>query len=274
MKNLTTFCRLILLCGKYSNIIILYENASIPILEPLVLASSGYSSIIVNIDLEQRYINATIIADEHSLIISVFDTDLVKKLNQSMQQHGFKYYSHYLFVPRDILNDSTLIDELITLAVQYKMENVVLINIKPNDKFKISRIIYHQLSVVGILVFPNNDCGIYDKMFYPYTKDLKGAEQYVYVLFDSPRGINLTSRNKDGKQMISMGGRDAYLATLIPSRINITLKLFSVVFSAEYNESDYEYTYLKEYFEKTYEEDNLTPKQLEYKTILQSQLKP
>lgn len=269
LGNLTTFYSMIFLCGNYSNIIILYENSTVPILEPLVLSSSDYSSTIINIDLEQRHINATIHSDEHSLIILLFDNDVVTKSNQSIQHNDFKYYCHYLFVSKDIINDSSLIDKLITLAEQYKIYYFGLIT--SNENFKISRIIYNQHSAVTIPISPNNGCSIYDELFYAYTKALKGEEKYVYVLFDAPRGINLTSRNKDGKQIISMGGRDAYFSTLIPSRINITLKLYSIIFSADYNESDYEYAYLKQYFEKTYEEDNYTPKQLEYETVLLSQ---
>lgn len=242
-------------------------------MEPVMSGTSGYRSIIFNIDLEKRDINdATINSDQHSLIIFVVDNDIATKFYEAMKLHGFKYYCHYLFVSKDIIKERAEIDKLITFVVQYSLDNVVLIDIKRNEKLELSRIIYDQRSAVAIPDFPRKDCRIYDKMFYTYASALKGEDKYVYVLFDSPRGINLTSRNKDGTQMISMGGRDAYLATLIPRRLNITVKLCAISFTADYNENDYEYAYLKEFIEKTFEEDDFITPKLEYESTMINQI--
>lgn len=212
-------------------------------------------------------INKTIYSDEHTLVISVFDDDHVKKANKSVVNYGLQGYYHYLFVSWNI-NERALSDQITRFAVKYKLNNIGLISMDPNGTFQLSRIIYDQLSVEKIPVLhKEGDCSIYEKMFHAKTKDTKGDDQYVYVMLDPPRGINLTHRNKDGQEVITMGGREAYLATLIPKKMNITMKLFRLLVSIDYFEQDKgtdEFFFLTEFLEKAYEEDNFTPKELDY----------
>lgn len=128
VTELTTFYRLIFWCSNYSNIILLYENSTIPILEPILLGLNGHSSIVINIDLEQHHNYTNVYSDENSLIISVFDNNLVKKADQLRQQYGFKPYCHYLFVSMDI-NENELNDKLMTFAVKYKLDNIVMVSL-------------------------------------------------------------------------------------------------------------------------------------------------
>lgn len=259
LTQIKTFFSLILLCGNYSRIILINENSTKPFLDPLLKSTSGHHSsiVVINIDIVQH--NATFYTDENSLIVSVFDNDVVEKANQSCILYGFKPYAHYLYVT---LNESEQNENLLsTLALEYKFDNIGLVSIDTFNVFRIDR-----NDIVKIVDIFNDDCNIYEQMFYVKTKDFKGEDLYVYVLFDPPRGINLTSQSKDNKQMISMGGRDAYVASLIPSKLNITLKLFTILFSPEYNGSDS--IFLRDFIEKSYEEDNFTPKHLEYEQVL------
>lgn len=268
VTELTTFIRLIIMCGNYSTIILLYENSTIPILSPILLSSSGQSSIVINIDLAQNDNNSAIYSDEHSLIIPVFDNDLVTKANQSLHQYGFKFYCHYLFASRDT-NESALNDKLMTFSVQYKLDNIGVILINPNGSINLFRIIYDQLRVVKIVGSPNSEC---DEMFYSKSKDFKGDTKYFYAIFDPLRVINITSRNKDGRIVTAMGGRDAYLASLIPSKINITVKMWTIRYSEfdgnDFTGRNFEYEFIKKFLEYDYEVDNLTPYQLDYITFV------
>lgn len=265
MNHVATFCRLIFLCGNYTTVKWMYENSTIPILEPIVLRMSGYRSFFVNIDLDQRYKLVDVNSDKHSLIIYMFDNDPVMKINTFGLQHDLKPYYHYLFASRDI-NDTTLSNKLITFAIQYKLDNIALMIINPNETFQLSRIIYDQRVASKIPGLAFNDC---DKMFYAKTKDLKREDIYVYIRPDPPRAINVASRNKVGNEVIRIGGRDAYLASLIPIKINITLKLWTFRLSAfdtlkGYSANrKYLFLFLKEFLETIYEDDNLTPKQLD-----------
>lgn len=268
--ELTTFFKLFILCSKYSTIILLYENATISNLAPILLSTSNLSSIVINTDLARHDDSAKIYSDENSLIISVFDNDLIKKTNKSRLQYGLKYYCHYIFASNEINDNAQLNIQLIKYAEQYRIYNIVLILNNPNGSFKLFRIIYDQLLVVINFDLLYKDCSIYEKMFYPKTKDLKGEVKYAYAIFDPPRAINITSRKKDGTNGISMGGCEAYLASLIPRKINVTVKLFTVRMSDYYlNElKNHEIVFLKEFLEKAYEDDNLIPKQLFYITFV------
>lgn len=269
VTELTTFFRIIVLCSNYSTIVILYENSTIPILAPILLSSSSQSSMVINIDLAQVVNNATIYSDEHSLIISVFDNDLVKKANQSRRQYGLKSYCHYLFASRDI---SAVYDNLITFSMQYKLDNSGVVLINKNGSISLFRIIYDQLLAVKFVGPPNSSCSIYEKMFYPKTIDLKAEDKYFYAIFDPPRVINIKSRNTNGEIVTAMGGREAYLASLIPRKMNITIKVWTIPFSEydknNYNENNSEYKFMKDFLEKTYDGDNLTPYQLDYITFV------
>lgn len=273
VKQLITFYKFIFLCGKFSTIVILYENSTVPMLEPILLSSSNYVSLIINTDLAKNYRNTTLNPHEHSLIVSAFDMDVDKdvvlKLKLLLRKYKIKSYGHYLFVTWN-RKASVLHERLMRFADTYKLDNMGLILINPNGSFEISRITYDPSLVVDIPDIPNEHCSsIYDRMYHRKTKDLISPDPYVYILIDPPNVINLTSRSVAEREVISMGGRDAYLASVIPRKLNITLKLCTVLFSYDYNENQNEYKFLKEFMEKTYEEDNREPKQLDYTTVLQ-----
>lgn len=198
---------------------LLYDNSTIPVLDPIVSYMKGYSLILINIDLsEQRHNNFNFNSLEQSIIVCVLDNDPIMRIEQ-FEQHNFSATPEF--------NDNTLSDKLIKFAVQCNIDNIGLILIHSNRTFKLYHLIHTQLFDVDILGFPKNDCTIYDKLFYVKRKVFHGDDRYVSVILDPPRAINVRSRNKDGKQVISMGGRDAYLASLIPIKINITMKLWT-----------------------------------------------
>lgn len=264
VKQLKTFYKLILLCGNFTTILIFYENSTIPILEPIVSSTSSYTSIIINIDLAKNDINTTISSHEHSIVISVLQNDVVLKIKNSLRLYRLKFYGYFLFATWNI-NASNLYDRLmVSFSFLFKYDNIGLVLIDPNGTFQLSRISYDPNYVVNISAFPGNNCSIYEKMFHLKTKDLKVDAIYAYALIDPPNVINLTSRNEDGNEVLSIGGRDAYITSLIPRKLNITLKLCTVLHSNELSKNINEYTFVKEFMEKVYEEDKYEPKQLEY----------
>lgn len=254
------------MCGKYSQNIILYENSTIPILEPLLLSSSGYSSTIINVDLLQKKKYEDFHSDDHSLIVLVFDNTAMRKTTMFRMQFNFKSYCHHLFVSRD-KNELAVNIKILRIALRNKLDNVGVILVNSIGTIQLSHIIYDQMAYNKIIAIPQNDCYIYNNMFYSKTKDLKGDNKYVYFTLDIPRTINVKSRNNDGKEVFGVGGRYAYLASLIPRKINITLQMCTVHFSADHDESTYGRKFFEGFMEKTYEADNLTPKPLDYITI-------
>lgn len=271
--QLTILYRLLLLCGNYSKVLILYENSTIPILEPIVISSSDYSSVVGNIDLAPPYDDYDKIHfDYNSLIIFLFDKDVVMKATKLEMRYGYKPYCHFLFVSSDN-NESGLNGRFMIPARQSTIDHFGLILINANGSFALFHIIHDSQLVVKILNIPNKGCSIYNKMFYSKIKDFKGENQYVFIALDPPRAINVTSENEYGNQVISMGGTAAYLASLIPTKVNITVKLWTIRISTfGYNSHNSEinhayYEFLKDFTERTYEDDNLTPKQLECITL-------
>lgn len=275
VTQLINFYKLFILCGNYSTILILYENSTIPILEPIVLGASDHSSIIFNIDWEQRNNSVTYTSEEHSLIIAVFEQDMVNKLinPHDSTKYSLKGNFHFLFVSRNT-DEIEMKDNLMKLAVPNNLDNVGLIQCKANGTLDIYRIIYDQNIFIQTFDSPNNNCSIYNKMFYKKTHDLRGESVYVYVRLEPPHAINVTSHDEIGKKVISMGGRYAYLAELIPKKINITLKLCTVRISEydpnNYTDYGYQYEFLKGFTEKTQEVDIHTATQLDYKTFVRN----
>lgn len=269
LKSVTLFstlCRMILLCGNYSQIIILYENSTIPILEPFLLSSSCYSSIIINVDLLQKKRYEDFYSDDQSLIVLVFDNTAIRSTTMFRMQFDFKTYCHHLFVS----SDNNVLDmnfKVLRIALRNKLDNVGLILVNSIGTIHLSYLIYNQMTFVKIIANPKNECYIYDQMLHSKTKDLKGENKYVYFTLDIPRTLNLTSRKNNGKEVFGVGGPYAYLASLIPRKFNITLQMCTVHFSADHNESTYGRKFFEGFMEKTYEADNLTPTQLNYITI-------
>lgn len=243
-------------------------------LEPLVSSTSSYSSIIINIDLPKIALNTAIQSHEHSLVISVFDYDAVFKTKVALGLNRSKFYGYYLFATSSS-NASEQLDRLLVFGFLYKFDNVGLVLINPNGTFQLSRITYDPKSVINIPDFHDKNCSIYDKMFHLKTLDSKIDDLYAYALIDPPDLIKLTSQNANGQEVISIGGRNAYIASLIPRKLNITLKLCTIDFLFETYNDKSENTALKvimtdflnELMLKTYIEDNREPKQLNYTSL-------
>lgn len=272
VRQIKTFYELILLCGNFTTILIFYENSTILILEPIVSATSSYTSIIINIDLAKNDINTTIPSHEHSMIISALESndkgEVTSKIKKSLRLYRLNFYGFYLIATWNI-NVNALYERLMVFADLYKFDNVGLVSINPNGTFELSRITYDPSSVVSIPEFPDTNCNMYDKMFHLKTKDSKIDDLYAYILIDPPNVINLTSKDNDGIEVISMGGRDAYIASIIPRKLNISLKLCTVLHSYDFAKNTNEYRFVNEFMEKPYKEDNREPKQLNYTTFLQ-----
>lgn len=272
VKQLIAFFKMLLLCGNYAIVKLVFENSTEPILDPIVFSMSGYSSIFINIDAERHNsIHADISSDEHSLIICVFDEDPLLKINNIGPAYNLQQLSHFLFASRHPY-ENAISRRVMTFARQNFVDNVGLILLKPNGTFKLSRLIYDQDSDVKIPTFDSQECSIYDKLFYPKSKDFKGEDKYVHALLDPPRTLNISSLNENGNQVFGMGGREAYFASLIPNKVNITIKLWTFRLS-EYDINDILMSkklnfFLKEFLEKAYETDNLIPKQVEYMTFV------
>lgn len=211
---------MILFCGKYSQIIILFENSTLPILEPIVMSSSRYSSININVDLVQNYNNNWFVStDNNELEVNI---------------------------------------KILRITMKNKLNVVGLILVNSNETPQLSNMIYDKMMFIKIIDIPRNDCIIYNKLLYSKTKDFEGEKKYVYFTFDPTRTINLTSRNNDGKEVFSVGGRETYLASLIPRKFNITLQMCTIHFSADHMEGTYGHKFFADFMEKTYEADGLT----------------
>lgn len=263
LKKLTQFFGFFVLCKNYSTIKLIYENSTIPLLEPIVLGSRGLSSIIINHDLAHKNFSE-MYTDQHSLIISVFDSELIKKSYECASKYRLNSFYHYLYISQDE-NQPKLIDELMLYAKEYRLANIAVMFINKDGSFNIFRITYDQDSVIEVADSFNIKCGTYNQIFYPKTNDLKGEEKCVFVLVGPPGGIIQTMQNKYGKQVSRIGGIHAYLATLIPLKINITLKVVTEIYS-EYEDvkKTDDYVLMKNVIEKPYKADYQLPMPLEY----------
>lgn len=216
LKKVTQFFRLLLLCKNYSTIILTYENATISLLEPIVLSLNTHISIILNHDLSDYNLDT----DQHSLIISLVESNLVYTTRKIRNNYYLNSYCHYMYVTRD-QNETNKNFELNYNAKTYHLANIASMFITEDGSFNIFRITYDQDTVAKFIHSSFNDtCGVYNQIFHPKQNDLMGEVRYVSVPIILP-----TSSNKNGKKISRIGGSHAYFATLIPSKLNITIKL-------------------------------------------------
>lgn len=227
-------------------------------LDPIVTSISGYSSIFINFDILKRYDYGN--KNEYSLIILLLENDSLIKISQLGRQYDLMAYHHFLIASKN----STLNDKITNFAVTSKINNIGLILFNQNGTYKLSRFVRQNFV---FLPGEHNNCSIYDRLF-ATSNDLKGIDNYVYIKLDPPHGIILKGRNKEGKQVHTIGGREAYLASLIERKINIPFKLIAYSQSAEHKEGTLPYIFVHEFHEKIYEDDNHMSRQSDNTQIL------
>lgn len=268
------------LCSNYSAVIFLYDGTTVDvahsIFESVQPPAHPWITINVDNDIDNNRTYDQIDIDSRLFIITVFDSDkYIDKFIDAHLHYRFRdSFSRFIIWPTAI-TQSKCLQKAAELMFHYddlNLVNVAMISWTNNDSLNVYRLMSDSMTTVAMSTVDEswptismlNCAKLHNELFYDKELDLIGATRYAYTMIDPPRGINLTKFNAQTKQdQFHMGGRNAYLSSLIASYLNITLKLFAIPFG----NNEQGNIFFHEYFERTYVEDTRTPRELAYDLV-------
>lgn len=288
VNHLSLFLHTIFTCTQFNSIILLYEmNTSDIATEVLKVTKSPLLShnvwITINLDEISTTKEINIFLDDIdkdidldrsnyidplSVILTIVDgPDLQIKLNDSRTHFPeLSQLCSNFIITREQPDEQTL-DAIYDIVAPLKMANLAIVRLNENMQLaEVLKLRYDTRVAISIDIFEFNCDRLHDTLFYEKYKDFYGKAISVYLLFEPPRGINLTvdPSGNSTDTVYYAGGREAYFGSLFEDCLNISIEFFTVKHSQNFLDNEDQYLFLLEFMEKPYDEDKYEPKHLEY----------
>lgn len=268
------FLRLFLSCNKYHSILLLHDNQSTDFAIEIMQTVAIYKHIFwlpTNMESVDKALftegaSSQLYYNPNSLVINIIHGPRVanKFKEFRMTLNVNEQCDNLLIVIGDL--ESVQIKSILKVVFDVHVVNIGLLFESQAQGVSLIKLHYDSSDIENIKIENQSCADIQNRLFYDKTQDLRNQAIVIHMFFEVPRVINLTQIPKDGDPYpFDVGGRDAYFSTLIDYRFGTRSTNLAKLYSSEFIKENYELTkFFKEFMDKPYREDGLTPGTIDY----------
>lgn len=267
------YLRLFLSCTKYHSVLLLHDNQSADLSKSIMHEVHPFQNIFwlpTNMDRDQLFASSEfsqMYRNPNSLILNLIHGPEIA--------HKFKAFRKALEVNEKCDNlivtggriDNNEMQSVLQVVLEYSVVNIGVLYEDDSQEVRLMKLYYDSFSVRPVNLVNQSCAEIKANLFYDKTQDLRNQEIVIHMFFEVPRVINLTQIAKDASDQYpyDVGGRDAYLSTLIDYRFGTRSTRLAKKYSQQFIIENYELSkFFVEFMDKPYREDGLRPGALDY----------